>query len=466
MLRADIAILTVIPEEYESVLASLNSYGCQTIHDSGSASATNLYGWVVRALTDAQGRVYRIVVGIVAQPGPERMASAVLATVTRYKPRYILLVGIAGGFPQDGLARGDVTISTVIYDYEYGKVATDFQPRQDFTYQTDVALLTSAISLHARDKSWATRDQHIRPSGSQAVPKLLAGSVASGSKIIDNAGNAFFVQVLKAWPRLLAVEMEGAGAASAIETAKAANANVGFLMVRGISDMPKTGERQHEEGNKAERDRWKKYAATTAANFTIHWISHGWPTPPRRTTRSPASKPSDDEATNSKATNVTQPTVLKPEQGPKELPADTLERPRNYIIAVAFEGVTRAVFQQSSGRSFNFSLLCVSGGCSAVDIWAGPGSSGTCLVLKLSLLESCQVILGLVSASVAIFIDVEASAGENSVIVQGCLSVSIKILWFITIKVSVPDALLAHHHQRLTPLLGHKGLTPLLGHKA
>src|SRR5260370_42207858 len=114
MPRADIAILTGIPEEYEAVLASLASHRCQTIHDPGPASATNLYGWVTGALTDAQGRAYQIVVGVVAQPGPGRMGSAVSATVTWYKPRYILRVGIAGGVHQDGLARGDAAISTVI----------------------------------------------------------------------------------------------------------------------------------------------------------------------------------------------------------------------------------------------------------------------------------------------------------------------------------------------------------------
>jgi nucleoside phosphorylase/tetratricopeptide (TPR) repeat protein len=295
MPRADIAILTVIPEEYEAVLASLACHGCQTTLDSGSSSVTNLYGWVTGAIPDVQERLYQIVVGMVAQPGPSWMANAVSATLARYKPRYILLVGIAGGFHQDGLTRGDVAISTVIYDYEYGKVAADFQPRLDFTYQTDSALLTSAISLHARDKSWAARDRQSGSAGNEGVPKLLAGAVASGSKIIDNAGNTFFAQVLKVWPRLLAVEMEGAGAAAAIETAKAASANVGFMMVRGISDMPKKGgEEQHEEGNKAERDKWKRYAATTAANFTIHWISQAWPTPPRRTRRLSSSASSEE----------------------------------------------------------------------------------------------------------------------------------------------------------------------------
>jgi nucleoside phosphorylase len=291
MPRADIAILTVIPEEYEAVIASLSSYGCKTEHDPGSATVPNLYGWIRGDLPGAGGQVYRVVVGNVVKPGPGRMASAVSATYNRYKPQYVLIVGIEGGFPQDELAKGDVAISGVIYDYEYGKVATDFHPRMDFTYQPDQALLTSAVSLHARDKFWAARDRQMRPDGGAAVPKLLQGAIASGGKVIDDATNDFFAAVLKAWPKLLAVEMEGAGAAAEIETLKAAKENVGFMMVRGISDMPKMGHDAQPtpappEGNKAERDKWKRYAATTAANFTVHWIARAWPLAPRRTTRS------------------------------------------------------------------------------------------------------------------------------------------------------------------------------------
>jgi adenosylhomocysteine nucleosidase len=297
MVITDIAILTVIPEEYEAVIASLSACGCKTNHDSGSPTSPNQFGWVTGELRGAGGHVYRIVAGMVAQPGPGRMASAVSATYARYRPQYVLLVGVAGGFPQDGQTKGDVAISSVIYDYDYGKVATDFQPRMDFTYQPDQALLTSAVSFHARDKSWAEKDRDMCPDGSNVVPKLLQGAVASGGKVVDDASNKFFAAVLKAWPKLLAVEMEGAGAAAAIETERAAKHNVGFLMVRGISDMPKMATDTQPaavstEGNKAERDRWKKYAATTAANFTIHWISQAWLLAPRPTKRSGSSAPS------------------------------------------------------------------------------------------------------------------------------------------------------------------------------
>jgi len=179
------------------------------------------------------------------------------------------------------LSRGDVALSSVIYDYEYGKLAAEFQPRHHFTYQVDPALLNSAVSLHARDQRWVGIDHPHRPADPGSTPKLRVGAIASGNKVVDNADHALFARVRAAWPKLLAVEMEGAGAASAIESVRA-RSTIGFLMVRGISDMPHIGgdpgtEAQSPDGNKAERDLWKNYAAATAAEFTIYWIVRGWP---------------------------------------------------------------------------------------------------------------------------------------------------------------------------------------------
>jgi nucleoside phosphorylase len=299
MPKADIAIITVIREEYQAVLTALERYGCRPTHDPGTAAQPNQYGWVAGELKVDSGRVYQLVIALAGLPGPTRMADAVSTTVRRYTPRHVLLVGIAGGFPLDGLSRGDVALSSVIYDYEYGKITTEFAPRLDFTYQVDSTLLNSAIALHARDQRWTTVKEPPRPSGARENPKLIPGAIASGNKVVDNADNAFFARVRDAWPKLLAVEMEGAGAASAIESVRS-RSTIGFMMVRGISDMPQFGKQAGEtarpaDGNKAERDLWKRYAATTAAEFTIHWIVRGWPLPPARTRRAPTSpKPDGD----------------------------------------------------------------------------------------------------------------------------------------------------------------------------
>jgi nucleoside phosphorylase/predicted Zn-dependent protease len=296
MPKTDVAIITIIPEEYEAVASRLKAEGCSVTHDSGNRNQPNQYGWVTGELSVDNGKVYHLVLAAAVSPGPTHMANAVNATLTRFKPRYVLLVGIAGGFPLDGLTRGDVAISSVIYDYEYGKITTDFQPRHDNTYQVDGALLRSAVAFHARDKQWTQLDTAIRPEGDGSLPKLLTGAVASGSKVVDNAEYDFFQRVHASWPKLLAVEMEGAGAVSTINTAVSGGLQVGFLMVRGISDMPKdsskTGSPGITTGNTAERDTWKKYAAAVAASFTVSWVKRGWPVPPaRRSVRAPGTPP-------------------------------------------------------------------------------------------------------------------------------------------------------------------------------
>ena len=295
MPKVDIALVTVIPEEYQAVRSALERHGCPTTHAAGTARQPNQYGWVVGELGAGPAPGYQLVVALAGLPGPTRMAEVVSTTIHRYNPRYVLLVGIAGGFPLDELARGDVALSSAIYDYEYGKISDEFRPRHDFTYQVDPSLLNSALALHARDRAWTTLERPPRPSGTTGVPKLLAGAIASGNKVVDNADNAFFASVLAAWPKLLAVEMEGAGAAAAIASAQS-RGTIGFLMVRGVSDMPHLDRAsapvvQSAEGNKAERDVWKRYAAATAAEFTVHWILHGWPVPPARGRRGSAREP-------------------------------------------------------------------------------------------------------------------------------------------------------------------------------
>ena len=50
MPRADIVILTVIPEEYAAVIASLTAYGCNTELDPGTTTVPNLFGWITGKL--------------------------------------------------------------------------------------------------------------------------------------------------------------------------------------------------------------------------------------------------------------------------------------------------------------------------------------------------------------------------------------------------------------------------------
>jgi len=111
--------------------------------------------------------------------------------------------------------------------------------------------------------------------------------IASGDKLIDNPKEAFFAAVAQMWPKLLAVEMEGAGVAAAVHEAQSQGHRTGLVLVRGISDMPHA--RAAGKGaSTGERDRWKQTAARNAARFLAHLVAEAWPERPRGDVRAPS----------------------------------------------------------------------------------------------------------------------------------------------------------------------------------
>ncbi len=269
----DVAIVTVIPPEYDAVLARLRD----PRRDSGSLERPNQHAWQVGFIDRVEGGTYRVVLALAGKPGTTSAAMTTVETFSQWRPRYVLLVGIAGGLPLDGLQQGDVVASTVIWGYEYGKISAGFHPRNDFTYPADTSLLTSARTLSPRWKS----DLRVSPPRPEHIPKALFGPVASGDKLIDEVTDSFFVRIRAAWPKLQAVEMEGAGAAEAMQRVNERTLQAGFLMIRGISDVPGLASADPQAARQtSERDAWTSYACAAAASFSAHLIAESWPIPP------------------------------------------------------------------------------------------------------------------------------------------------------------------------------------------
>ena len=269
---ADIAILTILPDEYQAV--------CELIHHLEftrlPAGQSNPYAWKVGEVACQQyGRPYRVAVGMTVRAGTIESTQATTHTAHVFQPRYIFLTGIAGGLGQ--IHKGDVVIADIIRGYEYGKVVQGkYQPRDNWTYQTNGGLLAAAVAYALRN-DWRELIRGVPPVTCE--PIATSGEIASGDKVIDDPGYSFFKAVLKRWPKTLAVEMEGVGACSAIQHVGDLGLNIAFLMIRGISDLPRPFQRGEVQGTE-ERDNWKPYAAHTAAAFTIGLIQEGLPLPP------------------------------------------------------------------------------------------------------------------------------------------------------------------------------------------
>ena len=263
----DIAVITVIPEEYEAFVGKLSA----PLPLPVCAGCTNRYAWVTAEVqSGARKNPLRIAVGMIGEPGLTAGALATQRAIERFRPRYILLVGIAGGIPER-VHRGDVVVANAVWNYDYGSLDRTFTPRLDFTYRPDEALLQAALAL---DAPW---QKEIRtPAPEPVSPVRRSGSNASGYKVVETLATEFIDRVLQRDPAIVSIEMEGAGAAAAVEEAREQGVDVGLLMIRGISDIPQPRGKPLL-GDKPDREKWKAYAADAAASFALTLIRSGWP---------------------------------------------------------------------------------------------------------------------------------------------------------------------------------------------
>ncbi len=95
--------------------------------------------------------------------GQEETASAATLILERAKPSWVFLVGIAGGFPAQGVSRGDVVVAHVIHSFDYGKLVDGtFKRRPDIDMSCDRKLLAWA-GVAAAGVGWRSFVSKARP---------------------------------------------------------------------------------------------------------------------------------------------------------------------------------------------------------------------------------------------------------------------------------------------------------------
>jgi nucleoside phosphorylase len=238
---------------------------------------SNIYVWATGEIRSADERtIRRVVVAMAGEAGEVSGALVTKATIDRWNPRDVLLVGIAGGM-HDSVQLGDVVISSQIWGYEHGHLGSQYDTGGMLFFQLDPTLQRAARTL---GPDWI---QHIEVSAPDqgAPPKVVEGKTASGNKVIENANSAYFAQALRVDTSIVSVDMEGAGVAAAIGKDHDMGGTAGFLMIRGISDLVEkkkvVGTALAEKGRNPQRDQWKKYAADVAASFAVALIESNWP---------------------------------------------------------------------------------------------------------------------------------------------------------------------------------------------
>ncbi len=276
---------------------------------------------------------YRIAVLSLPGMGRVQAATATNDAIRRWKPLYVLLVGIAGGIAAAGVRLGDVLVSYQVVDYELQKLtASGPQVRWD-VHRADPRLITAARNLKIRD--WQRMITAVRPE--KGGPKRHIGPIASGDKVV--AVEALITKYRETWPKLIGVEMEASGAATAAFNAPD---KPSFFMVRGVSDLA------NQKKGSATVEKWRAYACDVAAAYTIALLQSGpIPLRPEATRRNNKARVRRIQAPASGATG----TLNKPE------PTTTLLLPRRHAFTQHDKDVFLSTSLSSIKRYFQRALV-------------------------------------------------------------------------------------------------------------
>lgn len=258
MKNIDFVLVTALEEERDALLGKLPGY--QPLPPSDKD--TNFYYFAELPVTfadNSNGR-YKIIVLPLLGMGRVQAATATTNAIQHWKPRYVLLVGIAGGLKSAGVKIGDILIPDQIVDYELQKITPEGPEVRWKVYHSDPRMLGGSKNF-SMDKVLGYI-QVKRPT--KGEPKRHIGSIASGDKVIA------FGDVLNkyrgTWPKLIGAEMEAAGVAAA---AFQADSQPGFFMVRAVSDMA-----DNDKGT-PHVEKWRTYACDMAASYTIALLKSG-----------------------------------------------------------------------------------------------------------------------------------------------------------------------------------------------
>jgi len=259
----DFVIVTPLEEERAAVLAQLP--GFQQLPPTEDDVRVYYASELRATLSGGAMCTYSIIVVSPLKVGRVEAAAVTSDAIRRWSPRYVLLVGIAGGFSRGGVQLGDLLVSDQIVDYERQKLTEEGQQPRYEVPPVDPRLLT--FVKNCSDKAWRAKIKIRRPG--KGEPSRRIGPVASGDKV--DAIGEIERRHGSSWPKLLGVEMEAGGAAAACFEAAS---KPGFLMIRGVSDLADA-----KKDSRGVR-KWRQYACEVAAAYAIGLLRNG-PVPKR-----------------------------------------------------------------------------------------------------------------------------------------------------------------------------------------
>ncbi|MBK9260208.1 MAG: hypothetical protein IPM54_10275 [Polyangiaceae bacterium] len=278
--KVDVGIITIRADENDAV--------CRRFPKKiGIVNARRQYN--LHCVNPIAPHGYTVAILRCAEQGNGEALTAARDLLDDLAPRWLLVVGIAGGAPGHGFTLGDVVVSTHIIDFsveavlqdgsrEYavagGRLAADASALAanvesleaelgPWNTQEAIMLPQPPVELEREnfygDPEWQAKvtnslEKYFKPADPNRQPKVKAAAIASSDRLVKNTEQ---VQVwLKVARQFVAIEMESAGVYRAAYSTRPPTP---FLAIRGISDI--VGFKRDE--------RWTAYACHAAASFAV-----------------------------------------------------------------------------------------------------------------------------------------------------------------------------------------------------
>lgn len=258
----DIGIVCALDQpELSSVVEALG--GDSKWKDIGNPRYTHVYR-ATNLITES-GKHLKVVATTSTSMGLTAASIATTQLVLQFRPRIVLMIGIAAGTKDGGKQFGDVLVADPSIDYNSGKVARQGGIRAFLPDPYPIGLNARLRSVLLKHRGQNAIFEEIRSGWGGQVPvglnRLHVGPLGAADQVIDDADRILEIQ--QNWRKLIGVEMETYGVYRACH--EAPDPKPRFVSFKAVCDFA------------AEKsDSWQDYAAYVAAHFSIRFLRKEW----------------------------------------------------------------------------------------------------------------------------------------------------------------------------------------------
>jgi Nucleoside phosphorylase len=258
---SDIGIICALEfPEFSSVISAFND---QEWHELSNAKFTHVYRETNIISND--GKSLRVIGTTSTSMGLTAAAIATTQLIMQFKPRIVIMVGIAAGTRSGDKQFGDVLTADPSIDYNSGKVVDENGIRGFQPDPYPIGLNPRLRSVLAKYRGNHPVFEKIRKKWNGELPfkvnHLHVGPLGAADQVIDDATR--IIEIQKNWRKLIGVEMETYGVYRAAHEAPEPKPRV--VSFKSVCDFA------------AEKtDSWQEYAAFTAAEFTFEFLKNEW----------------------------------------------------------------------------------------------------------------------------------------------------------------------------------------------